>query len=57
MGSLLTPIEAARRYGYRSERCFLRMARRTGLPRVRLNARVIRFSPAALDAWDRKKAA
>ena len=53
---LLTPDEAATRYGYTSTRAFLRAARSSGLPRVRLNARVIRFDPARLAEFDRKKA-
>lgn len=36
---------------------FVQSARRSGLPRVRLNRRVIRYDPAAVEAWLRRRSA
>jgi predicted DNA-binding transcriptional regulator AlpA len=55
---LLTVDEVmARVGGYANRDAFVRAARKSGLPRIRINRRVIRFEPAAVDAWLRRKAA
>jgi hypothetical protein len=57
MENLLTPEEAmARIGGYKNRTAFIRAARRSGLPRIRINARVIRYDPIALEAWKRRRA-
>jgi hypothetical protein len=43
--------------GYETRAAFLRMARRTGLRRIMVNRRVIRFDQADVDAWKRRRAA
>lgn len=54
---LLKPKAVAQRLGYADTKAFLQMARRKGLREIRLNARVIRFDPAAVDRWLEKRAA
>lgn len=34
---------------------FVKMARRSGLPRIRFNKRTIRYDPLAVDAWKRHR--
>ena len=53
---LLTPNEVmARLGGYKDRNAFLRMARSCGLPRIRINKRVIRFDSLAVEAWLRRR--
>ncbi len=54
--ALLTPKEAMAIFGYRDRSAFLRMVRASGLPRVRVNRRVIRFEPRAIQAFLRRRA-
>ena len=49
MSQLLTLREAADRVGLRSAEGFARLARRTGIPLIRLSARSVRVDPADLD--------
>ncbi len=49
MSRLLTLREAADRVGLRSSEGFARLARRTGIPLIRLSARSVRVDPADLD--------
>jgi hypothetical protein len=49
MSDLLTLREAARRVGLRSPEGFARLARRSGIPLIRLSARVIRVDPDDLE--------
>ena len=48
---LVSPEEVMSLLGYSDRDAFMRMARRSGLPRIRINARVIRFERPALAAW------
>lgn len=48
--TLLTPMQAAAKLAL-SRTMVLRLARAGVLPCVRVNARVVRFSDAALDRW------
>lgn len=52
---LLTPEEAMAFFGYTDRSAFLRMARASGLPRIRVNRRVIRFEPRALQTFIRRR--
>lgn len=53
---LLTPDELmARIGGYTSREAFMRAARKLGIPRVRINGRVTRYDPVAVDAWMRRR--
>jgi hypothetical protein len=58
-GNLMTIEEVMVRVGCaaanRDE--FVRTARRSGLPRVRLNRRTIRYDPLAVEAWIRSRSA
>lgn len=55
---LLTPADAMLRVGgYRSRSAFVKMARRTGLRRIKLNSRVIRYELSDFEAWLRRRAA
>ena len=49
MTDLLTLDEAAQRVGLRSADGFSRLARRTGIPLVRLSAKVVRVDPRDLE--------
>lgn len=42
-------------FGYTDRSAFLRMARASGLPRIRVNRRVIRFEPRALQTFIRRR--
>lgn len=53
--NLLRPEEAAARLGYTSREAFVRSARRMGLRRIRLNARVIRYDPEQVDLFLRQR--
>lgn len=48
---MLSADEVMRRFGYRCRSSFWQFVRSCGVPHVRLNSRVIRFEPAALEAW------
>lgn len=53
---LLTPDDVmARVGGYRDRSTFLRMTRAQGLPRIKLNRRVIRFERQAVETWLRRR--
>lgn len=52
---LLSPQEVMVQLGYADRGSFMRMARASGLPRVRLNRRVIRFERLAVEAWLRRR--
>lgn len=52
---LATPEQVMELLGYSDRGAFMRMARRSGLQRVRINARVIRFEWPAVDAWLRRR--
>jgi hypothetical protein len=52
---LLTPSQAMALMGYASQDAFMRMARRQGLPRIRINKRVTRFDRQAVNIWLRKR--
>lgn len=43
--------------GYTDRDAFMRMIRRSGLRRIRVNKRVIRFDPQDVEAWKRRRAA
>ena len=49
MTNLLTLEQAAQLVGLRSAEGFSRLARRTGIPLVRLSAKVVRVDPRDLD--------
>lgn len=51
MTDLLTLEQAAQRVGLRSAEGFSRLARRTGMPLVRLSAKIVRVDPRDLDHW------
>ena len=53
--NLLTPSEAMSFLGYTDRGAFMRMVRRQGLPRCRINKRVVRFDRVALQIWVKKR--
>lgn len=48
---LLSTKQVMEYFNYKDPDAFLDFARRTGLPRIRLNARRIMFDPVAVQAW------
>jgi predicted DNA-binding transcriptional regulator AlpA len=48
---LLTTKETMAYFSYKDPDAFLEFARRSGLPRIRMNSRRIMFDPAAVQAW------
>lgn len=52
----LNTEEAAELFGYTSKNAFMRFVRESGIPHIRLNARVIRFRHEALEHWLSKRA-
>ena len=50
MNDLLTLREAAERIGLKSAEGFARLARRIGIPLIRLSARTVRVDPRDLEA-------
>lgn len=52
---LLTLRQVKERYGYRDTGGFMRFVRANAVPFIRLSARVIRFDPVALEAWENKR--
>jgi predicted DNA-binding transcriptional regulator AlpA len=53
--ALMKPEEVMARLGYTDRETFMRMARVQGLPRVRINKRVIRFDRMAVAAWIKRR--
>jgi len=53
--NLITPSEAMSFLGYTDRGAFMRMVRRQGLPRCRINKRVVRFDRVALQIWVKKR--
>ena len=58
-GNLMTIEQVMERVGCQGANRdeFVRSVRRSGLPRVRLNKRVIRYDPLAVEAWIRRRSA
>lgn len=57
-GPLMTPDELmARIGGYQDRDAFMRMTRRAGLRRVKINKRVIRFDRTVAEAWLKRREA
>lgn len=52
---LLSPDEVMAWLGYRNRDAFMRMVRKAGIPRVRINARVVRFYRSQIEAYIRRK--
>jgi hypothetical protein len=48
---LIPPGPVMAFFGYRNRPAFWEFVRRHGVPHIRVNARVIRFDPRALNAW------
>jgi predicted DNA-binding transcriptional regulator AlpA len=53
--ALLSPEEVMAWLGYRNRDAFMRMVRKAGIPRVRINARVVRFYRSQIEAYIRRK--
>jgi hypothetical protein len=53
--NLLAVTEAMSLLGYTNRGAFMRMVRRQGLPRCRINKRVVRFDRVALHIWVGKR--
>jgi hypothetical protein len=52
---LLTAEQVMARYAYKARSSFWQFVHAKGVPHLRLNARKIMFSPAALEAWEAKR--
>jgi hypothetical protein len=55
MSDLLKPTEAMARLGYSNKQSFLRTVRENGIPCIKINRRVIRFDPVAIDRYLKKR--
>ena len=53
---LLTATEVMERYHYTNRSSFWDFVHRQAVPFIRLNARKVLFDPAALAAWEAKRA-
>lgn len=51
VGCLLTTRQAMAYFGYSKSDAFLEFVRKSGVPRIRINARRIMFDPVAVQAW------
>ncbi len=51
----MNPEEVMALLNYPNRDAFMRMARATGLPRVRINRRVIRFDRDTVQRWIRRR--
>ncbi len=52
---LMKPSDVMALLAYTDRDSFTRMSRRTGLPRIRINKRVTRYDPVAVQAWIRRR--
>jgi len=52
---LLSPDEVMAWLGYRNRDAFMRMVRKAGIQRVRINARVLKFERSQVEAFLRRK--
>lgn len=52
---LLSPDEVMAWLGYRNRDAFMRWVRKAGVPRVRINARVVKFDRSDVEAFLRRK--
>ena len=53
--TFLSAKDVMPRFGYKSKRGFWEFVKRSGVPHVRLNARVIKFESGPLEDWLEKR--